>query len=105
VSLSRRDFARGAALAAATAVLPAVSPAQSPAPAPPTLSPSAVAEVDAKFNEVLRRHGTRLNQTQKDEIRRQLIGQVIGLEKLRTAVLENSDQPATVLHLNLAERR
>ena len=104
--ISRRDFARGAALTATAVALPAAAMVTQPDPVPLPQTAAAVrpeisAEVEAKYNEVLRRHGARFNAVQKTEVRRQLVPQVQGLEKLRAFALDNADQPATVLHLNV----
>jgi hypothetical protein len=111
--VSRREFARRvatvtAATAAALAVPDGVR-AQTSAPAPPSppqtpsIPPEVSAEVDAKFNEVMRLHGSKFTPQHKDEIRRQLISQVQGVQKLRAYVLDNADAPATVLHLSATE--
>lgn len=99
--VSRRDFARTAALAATVAVLPASAMAQ--AAQPTELSKEVVAEVEAKYSEVLRLYGAKLSPEQKAEIRKQLEAQVPGLQKLRAFALNNSDAPAAVLQL-VAER-
>lgn len=116
-SVSRRTFARGVAIAAASAVVlpslseaqqappptssaPVATPEKKPPEAPGTekkLSPAAQAELDAKFNRVVNVYDSRLSPEQKDEVRRQLTDQVKALESLRTAAIDNSVQPATVL--------
>ncbi len=104
--VSRRDFARQVALAAATAAivpasfLPAPGNATEPPPqsdtASKTLSPEARAEVEEKYQAILREYGSRLNQEQKKDIHRLLIEGQPALEKLRAYPLENSNEPATV---------
>jgi len=107
--LSRRDFARGAALAAATAaVLPhdllaqqektAAKPPETP-PEKPKLSPELQAEAEARIQNLLRKYGDRLTDDQKAEIRKVITEGMSGVEKLRAFPLDNSDEPATVLHL------
>ena len=106
--LSRREFARGATVAAAAiAVIPGGALAavaltalpQQPAGEGPKLSPAAMAEVEAKVAEILRRYGNRLDEAQKADIRRLVRETQAQLEALRAFPLENSDEPATILHL------
>ncbi|HXZ27507.1 MAG TPA: hypothetical protein VEG08_05840 [Terriglobales bacterium] len=108
--ISRRQFARDAALAgAAAALLPSSARAlpQQPAAASDQLPPSAAAdfaklpsasqaEVEAKYQAVLGRYGRSFTAAQKTEVRRQLIGAQKALDALRAFPLENSDAPATV---------
>ena len=106
---SRRDFARTAALAAATAaVLPAdliaqeqkIQPKQPPKPdQKPKLSPELQAEADSRIENLLRKYGDRLSEEQKAEVRKVITEGMEGVAKLRAFPLENSDEPATVLHL------
>jgi hypothetical protein len=86
--ISRRQFARDAALAGATAALlpsSVLAQPQQPPPAPAQLPPSAAAdfaklppagqaEVEAKYQAVLRRYSGSFSAEQKTEVRRQLIG-------------------------------
>lgn len=108
--ISRRQFARDAALAGATAALlpsTALAQPQQAAPAPAQLPPSAAsdfaklppasqAEVEAKYQAVVNRYGRRFTGEQKTEVRRQLIGAQKALDALRAFPLENSDAPVTV---------
>lgn len=106
--MSRREFARGGALAAATAAcLPtALSPeiasaAQTPS-SEPALTTAAQAEVDAKVAAVIRKYGNLLSDAEKLDVRRLLtIGQK-PLDAMRTFAftgIDNSDQPGNVLRL------
>lgn len=103
--LSRRDFARNAALAAATAaVLPRDLLAQEEKAAPrppdkPKLSPELQAEAEARIQNLFRKYGERLTDEQKADIRKQITEGMEGVEKLRAFPLDNPDEPATVLHL------
>ncbi len=109
--MSRRDFARRAALAVASvAVLPGNLASQSETPTPahpapqqpaeqPKLSPESRAEVEAKFESILRRHSQRLSGEQKADARRLLTESQKSLEALRAFPLDNADEPATVLKL------
>lgn len=105
--ISRRDFARRAAMAAATAAcLPAELLAASPlrsatlAQQPDEkLSPESQAEADAKIQAVFRKYGDRLSEAQKADIRRLLTEGQKPLEAMRKFPLENADQPGNVLKL------
>jgi len=112
-NVSRREFARRATLAAAaiaanpTSVF-GVSVAHGAAPAParqepagdkPKLSAEALAEAEARSAEILRRYGAKLSDEQKADIRRLAREAQVQLEALRAFPLENSDEPAMVLHL------
>jgi hypothetical protein len=109
--LSRRDFARTAALAAASAAiapirLPAapIEPGRrsdDPTQTPPqtSLSPADQAEVDARVAEILRKRGDRLSPDQKTEIRRLTTELQKSIVRLRAYPLGNSSQPATVLKI------
>jgi hypothetical protein len=110
-SADRRRFTLGAAATAAAALIsPAEALNQAAAKPPETaqeklqaamakLSPAAQAEVEAKLASILRKYGSRLSDEQKLDIRRVLAETQEGLEKMRAFPLDNSDQPATVFHL------
>ena len=115
--LTRREFARGAALAAASAVvLPTLiegqqapppstsSPVVTPEKKPPEaqekkLSAAAEAELEGKYNRIVGTYGSRLSPEQREEVRHQLTDQVKALESVRAAAIDNSVQPATVLKI------
>lgn len=108
--ISRRSFARGAAVAATAALFPKNEVwADSPAPtqtqpgATQKLSPAARAEVEAKATEIFRKYGSRLSNEQKADIRKVLAETQDGLEKMRRFGLENGDQPATVFKFTRGE--
>ncbi len=117
--ISRREFARGATVAAAamaaipggalttaafatTAAAVAAAQPEQAAVEKPKLSPESLAEVEAKVAEILRRHGDRLDDAQKADIRRLVREAQAPLEALRAFPLENGDEPATILHLDVA---
>ena len=113
-AVSRRDFARHVAVAASALALPEAVLAQN-APATSAAAPTAslpdvpkeiAAEVETKFSAILRLSAPgaagSFTAEQKDEIRRQLISQVQGLQKLRAYALENGNAPALVLRLPIA---
>lgn len=110
-AVTRRNFALGAATVATAVLLPqreaqAVStgPAQAESDAMKKLSPGARAEVEAKVSEIFRKYGSRLTDEQKADIRKVMGETQDGLEKMRSFVLVNGDQPATVLQLNSGRR-
>jgi hypothetical protein len=111
--ISRRDFARSAALAAAsaaclpgemlarplTAVTAAATSSESPSQQQTKLSPESQAEVEEKIQAILRTRGERLSDAQKAEIRRLVTEGQAPLEKMREFPLDNGDQPGNVLQL------
>ena len=110
--ITRRSFALGAAVTATTALIPGEAPAQSSNPPPSSqassatrLSPEAQAEVEMKVNEIFRKYGSRLSDQQKADIRKVMAETQAGLEKMRAFVLENGDQPATVLKFTEEEKK
>ena len=115
--ITRRAFARSAALAAATvAVLPlsdaAFAQAAAPTPAaappaevPPKLSAASQAEVEARVQGVMRQFGDRLSEAQKAEVRRLITLGQKSVEDLRAYPLEISDEPATILKLRQGGKR
>lgn len=107
-NVSRRDFARAAALAATAAVLPSdliaqeqkTGPKQPPQPDQKAkLSPELQAEADTRIQNLLRKYGDRLTDDQKAEVRKNITEGMEGVAKMRAFALGNADEPATVLHL------
>lgn len=111
--MSRREFALSATLAAAAAIVPVdvlaqeqkppATPADAKPPEPqegPKLSDAAKREVDLKVQLILDRHGARLDDAQKADVRKMVAQTQEGLETLRAYPVENWDEPATVLHFN-----
>jgi hypothetical protein len=105
--ISRREFARQAALASAAATIaPAnvlsseaaadLPAAQQPAE-PPKLSLEAHAEVEARIQAILGPYGNRFSKEQKADIRRLCAQAQQTLERLRTYTIENGDAPALYL--------
>jgi hypothetical protein len=107
--ISRRDFARRAALAAATAAaLPSsflthaettAAPQAAQQPEEPKLSPESRAEVEAKIQAILRKYESRIPEDQKADVSRLVREGQKSLELLRAFPLDNADQPATVFEL------
>jgi len=78
---------------------------QQPADQKPKLSLAAQAETDEKVAAVLRRYGGKLSDQQKADVRRLLDDAQTQIEALRAYPLENSDEPATILHLEMTSAR
>jgi hypothetical protein len=100
--ISRRDFARLTLGAAAAAALPASLLVEPPAAAAQSLPPeaplSSAAEAEAKLKAeaILDKYGSRLDDLQKDELRKLVHGIQAQVEKLRAHPLENGEGPALV---------
>jgi hypothetical protein len=121
VPISRRQFARHAAIASAVAsiasaaalggdlasgavqTLPAGSQASSPPAQPqlppgvPNLAPESQAEADARFQLILAQYGSRFSDEQKADLRRLCNGAQPALDHLRAYKVENSDGPGLYL--------
>ncbi|MFI5057377.1 MAG: hypothetical protein ACHQLQ_04265 [Candidatus Acidiferrales bacterium] len=105
--ISRREFARRAAMASAAAsfapvgVLAAESAAASPEPQQPSdmakLSPEGQVEVEARIHAILSQYGSRFSEAQKADIRRLCALAQPPLDRLRAYALENGDGPALYL--------
>jgi hypothetical protein len=96
--VSRRDFARGVAVAAATSVVPSTNvgqPAQNPASSSP--------EVDAQYESILRQYGGRLSDAEKADIKRLLGENQKGVAPLRAFQLTNADEPALIFRVFRAD--
>jgi hypothetical protein len=106
-AISRREFARRAAMVSAAASLapanllnaePLASPpqAQQP-PTVPKLSPESQAEVDSRIQTIVAQYGSRLSDAQKADIRRLATEAQPPLDRLRAYPTENGDGPALYL--------
>lgn len=114
-TLTRREFARRAAVAATTAVLvPATLLSQETAPKPATapsappqttteLSPALKAEGELKYQWIIQNYGNRLSDAEKQDVRRLVMEGQKPLAAFRAFPLDNADQPATVLKFTDAE--
>jgi hypothetical protein len=106
-AISRREFARRAAMVSAAASLapanllraqPVTEPLQSPqTPAATNLSPESQAEVDSRIQSVLLQYGSRLSDPQKTDLRRLAAEAQPLLDRLRAFTVENGDGPALYL--------
>lgn len=104
--VSRREFARRAAIASAAALLPttaspttASGPAETPLQAAPAsqLAPESQAEAEARYQAILNAYGSRLSDTQKTDLRRMNLEAQPALDRVRAFHLENGDSPALYL--------
>jgi hypothetical protein len=105
-SISRREFARRAAIVSAASMVPgrtltADSPAAEPkltqAPATPALSPEGQAEAEARYQAILAVYGSRFSDAQKTDLRRLCFSAQEPLDHLRAYKIENEDGPALYL--------
>jgi hypothetical protein len=111
--LSRREFAKAAALTTAAVLVPSelLSQEQKPAseaakaPEAPKLSPASQAEADMAYETLMRKYGRRFTDEQKTEIKRLVVQQQSSLDKLRAATVKNSDEPATVFQILISDGR
>ena len=99
--ISRREFARRAALASAVAaVAPAASiaaPASQQASDLPKLSPEGHAEVEARIQSIFSQYASRFSEAQKADLRRLCNLAQPPLDRLRAYALENGDGPGLYL--------
>jgi len=105
-AISRREFARRAALVSAaslapvnllsTDVLPAGPQTQQP-PNPTNLSPESQAEVESRIQAILGEYGSRFSDAQKTDLRRLCKEAQPVLDRLRAYPTENGNGPALYL--------
>jgi hypothetical protein len=105
--ISRREFARQAAMASAAAslapvkVLTAESATASPQPLQlpdmPKLSSEGQAEVEARIQAIFSQYGSRFSEAQKADIRRLCALSQPPLDRLRGYSIQNGDEPALYL--------
>jgi hypothetical protein len=105
-SISRREFARRAALASAMASFAPASAVNSAVPATPQtsppantprLSPEGQTEAEARLQTILAQYGTRFSEDQKADLKRLCLMAQPPLDRLRAYNLENADSPALYL--------
>ena|ERR1700674_1032975 len=106
-AISRREFARRAAIVSAAASLApanllraeplASTPQDQQAPNLPKLSPQSQAEADLRIQAILAQYGSRLSDAQKADIRRLAAEAQPPLDRLRAYATENGDGPALYL--------
>jgi len=104
--ISRREFARRAALLSAASVAPGnflraepvnAEPQAPQAPAASDLSPQSQAEADARIQSILSQYGGRLSDEQKTDVRRLTKEAQAPLDRLRAFAVTNGDGPALYL--------
>jgi hypothetical protein len=105
-AISRREFARRAAIASAVAIVPAGTlsgrpsltefPEQQTKDAPP-LSRESQAEAEARYQSILGVYGARFSEPQKADLRRLCLLAQLPLDNLRKFTIENGDGPALYL--------
>jgi len=105
-TISRREFARRAAIASAVAIAPAGTLSGRPTLTEfpeqqtkdtPSLSPESHAEAEARYQSILGIYGARFSETQKSDLRRLCFLAQLPLDNLRKFTIENGDGPALYL--------
>lgn len=108
-AISRREFAKRAAFVSAAASLSpgellaresaaaADQPLQTPASGGPKLSPESQAEMESRLKAVFTQYGSRLNDSQKSDLRRIAAEGQAALDRLRAYPTDNGDGPALYL--------
>lgn len=105
-AISRREFARRAAIVSAASFVPPGTlpadtlPEQTALPAPsdtPSLSPEGQAEAEARYQTILAIYGARFSDAEKTELRKQSFLAQPALDHIRAFKIENADAPALYL--------
>jgi hypothetical protein len=105
-SISRREFARRAAIVSAVSMVPASAlrvetssamPRLTQAPGTPSLSPAGQAESEARYQAILAANGSRFSEAQKTDLRKLCFSAQEPLDHLRAYPIENGDAPALYL--------
>ena len=101
--LSRRDFARAAAVTAATTALPVASKAAAEPQLAEMLESTHAAQLspaaDAQYQAILAKYGKRLSDEQKTELKRLITQAQKTSDALRAFPLRNSNEPAMIFHV------
>jgi hypothetical protein len=103
--ISRREFARRAAVVSVVSIVPASAlPMHSSIAEPaleqsdtPSLSRESQAEAEARYQAILAVYGSRFSVTQKADLRRLCFAAQPPLDRLRAYTIENGDAPALYL--------
>ena len=104
--ISRREFARRAAIVSAVSVMPAsavplhssfAESAQPQSSATSSLSAESQAEVESRYQAILAVYGSRFSDAQKADLRRLCSAAQPSLDRLRAYSIENGDGPALYL--------
>jgi len=108
-TLTRREFAAGAAALAVSATIPAAAQQATQPPKPPSqepaLAPASQAEAGRAYQAIVASYGERFTEEQKKDLQHMVELQQKLLDTLRSYEINNSDQPATVLRLVSGESR
>ena len=98
--LSRRDFARNAALLAAAITVPLPGAAAVPQ-TPAKLSP----EAEAQYQTIIAKYGSRLTNEQKADVLRLITDGQKSTAALRAFPLDNADEPANMFRVTESKKR
>jgi hypothetical protein len=105
-AISRREFARRAAMvSAASLVAPTSLPlsgsaapvAPQQATNPSKLSPESQADAESRYQAIMSAYGSRFSDAQKSDVRRLCVEAQPALDRLRAYKVENGDGPALYL--------
>ena len=108
--VSRREFARNAALLAVAVASPKPLSArsrftndqtQASSSDPPKLN----AESEAQYQAIVLKYGAKLNEDQKADIKRLLAGAQKSTETLRAFALDNADEPTNIFRVTEWKKR
>ncbi|MGB6833077.1 MAG: hypothetical protein WA621_20525 [Candidatus Acidiferrum sp.] len=104
--ISRREFARRAAIVSAVSLVPPSAKTmypsvektapQQPSGTPP-LSPESQADAEARYQTILAVYGSRFSDAQKPELRRLCFAAQPSLDHVRASEIQNGDAPALFL--------
>jgi hypothetical protein len=107
IGITRREFARRAAMISAAASLTpgnllgaevaAHAPQAQQPPSTPKLSPESQTEANSRLQVILNEYGSRFSEAQKTDLRRLCTEAQPGLDRLRAYATENGDGPALYL--------
>jgi hypothetical protein len=104
--ISRREFARRAAIVSAVSMVPTSRLAARPSMEDPSLDQSSdtpslstesKAEAESRYQTILGVYGSRFSDTQKSDLRRLCFAGQASLDHLRAYTIENGDCPALYL--------
>jgi hypothetical protein len=104
--ISRREFARRAAIVSAASLVPRSAlppppsmedPSLEQSSDTPSLSTESKAEAEARYQTILGVYGSRFSDAQKSDLRRLCFAAQPSLDKLRAHTIENGDCPALYL--------
>jgi hypothetical protein len=105
IGISRREFARRAAVASAMIISPVgpvssgSAPSQQPpdVPGAPKLSAQSQAEAESRYESIAKQYGERFTEEQRSDLRRLCYSAQAPLDRLRAYPIQNADSPALYL--------